>query len=67
MEALLIYVILLSHFVGDCLAGYWCKGGASIPTPNDNTTGEQCPQGKYCVEGKSQLYSSMYLNDKDAV
>ncbi|XP_077985305.1 uncharacterized protein LOC144439945 [Glandiceps talaboti] len=36
---------------GDCEAGYWCKGGASSPVPIDGVTGEECPEGHFCVAG----------------
>lgn len=34
-----------------CSAGYYCSGGAWIPDPVDNTTGNICPQFHYCPEG----------------
>ncbi|KAL8456161.1 hypothetical protein Emag_000007 [Eimeria magna] len=35
---------------GDCAAGYVCTGGASSPTPSDET-GSACPAGWFCLEG----------------
>lgn len=35
-----------------CSAGYFCSGGATIPTPTSvNTGGKFCSQGKKCLEG----------------
>ena len=34
-----------------CTAGYFCKLGATTPTPTDGTTGYQCPIGNYCPTG----------------
>ena len=42
---------LLCTFVGDCSAGYYCTGGAWIPDPVDNTTGNICPQHHICKAG----------------
>ena len=41
----------LNQSEGPCAAGYYCLGEASTPTPTDGTTGNVCPQGRYCVEG----------------
>ncbi|XP_071497018.1 uncharacterized protein [Diadema antillarum] len=38
-------------WTADCQAGYWCIGASSSATPNDGMTGEECPEGRYCVEG----------------
>ena len=38
---------------GDCMAGYYCLGGASLPNPRDDPTGARCPKGAYCPEGAS--------------
>lgn len=37
--------------VGDCSAGYYCTGGAWIPDPVDNVTGNICPQHHVCKAG----------------
>uniref|UniRef100_A0A3Q3IVN5 Uncharacterized protein n=1 Tax=Monopterus albus TaxID=43700 RepID=A0A3Q3IVN5_MONAL len=31
-----------------CHAGYWCKEGASSPSPLDGLSGSLCPPGQYC-------------------
>jgi len=36
---------------GQCKAGYYCARGASREDPTDGTTGDLCPEGRYC--GKS--------------
>ncbi|XP_071958738.1 uncharacterized protein [Antedon mediterranea] len=35
----------------DCEAGFWCKGRASTSVPTDGVTGQECPEGKFCVAG----------------
>lgn len=37
--------------VGECSAGYYCMGGAWIPDPVDNVTGNICPQHHVCKAG----------------
>jgi len=37
----------------DCLAGYYCTGGASIGTPTDGATGNICPTGHFCEAGST--------------
>jgi len=37
-----------------CAAGFYCKGGATTPTPTDGTTGDICSAGHYCEEGSSE-------------
>lgn len=34
-----------------CQAGYYCSGGASTPSPTDNSTGNICSPGHYCLAG----------------
>ncbi|CBZ50354.1 hypothetical protein NCLIV_008255 [Neospora caninum Liverpool] len=34
-----------------CSAGYICLGGAKVPAPTDNKTGQACPAGGFCPEG----------------
>ena len=41
----------LGAVTGDCAAGYYCIGGATIPNPTDNITGAICPEGHYCPDG----------------
>ncbi|XP_068507464.1 platelet endothelial aggregation receptor 1-like [Syngnathus scovelli] len=41
----------LSEPAGPCLAGFWCQGGASSPTPMDDLSGSKCPPGHYCPAG----------------
>ncbi|XP_077422977.1 uncharacterized protein LOC144052618 isoform X3 [Vanacampus margaritifer] len=41
----------LSEPAGPCLAGFWCKGGATSPTPLDGFSGSKCPLGHYCPAG----------------
>ena len=48
----------LNQSEGPCSAGHYCLSGASTPTPTDGTTGNVCPQGRYCVEGIG--YNGMY-------
>lgn len=36
---------------GDCDPGYYCLGGAWIPDPIDNVTGNICPQHYFCKGG----------------
>ncbi|KAL7981551.1 hypothetical protein Chor_005639 [Crotalus horridus] len=36
---------------GDCAAGFWCKGGAHVPNPDDGVSGQPCPAGHYCLSG----------------
>ena len=44
---------------GPCAAGYYCVGGAEVPTPNGtavcsgNFTGAKCPPGFFCPEGST--------------
>jgi hypothetical protein len=39
---------------GNCSAGYYCSINASVASPVDGTTGDQCPIGHYCPAGTSQ-------------
>lgn len=39
-------------WTGPCEAGFYCIGGASVKTPQDNTTGYRCPQGNTRKFGK---------------
>ena len=39
---------------GPCSAGYFCSSEASTPTPQDATTGDVCPKGRYCPQGSQQ-------------
>ena len=34
-----------------CATGYVCHGGASIPNPTNDLTGDSCPSGYYCSSG----------------
>ena len=36
---------------GNCSAGYWCKRGATQPSPPGDVTGEICPKGSFCPTG----------------
>ncbi|XP_051788209.1 signal peptide, CUB and EGF-like domain-containing protein 1 [Erpetoichthys calabaricus] len=40
-----------SEATGYCSAGYYCLGGAVMPFPTDDITGNECPRGHYCPEG----------------
>ena len=40
-----------SNYIRPCDAGYVCLGGASIPDPNDLSTGYICPPGSGCPNG----------------
>ena len=35
----------------ECSPGFWCKGLATQPNPDDGNTGEICPAGSYCPAG----------------
>lgn len=35
----------------DCLAGYYCAGGAATAAPVDGMTGDICSAGYYCPAG----------------
>ena len=37
--------------VADCFAGYYCLGGAIRGDPQDNVTGQVCPERYYCPVG----------------
>lgn len=37
--------------IGPCHAGYWCREGASSPSPLDGLSGSLCPPGQYCPSG----------------
>ncbi|CAH1797039.1 unnamed protein product, partial [Owenia fusiformis] len=39
---------------GNCTAGYFCAGNASVSAPIDGITGDKCPVGLYCPEGSPQ-------------
>ena len=41
----------LTAVSGDCDPGYYCLGGAYIPDPIDNVTGNICPLYHYCSGG----------------
>ncbi|XP_030258688.1 zonadhesin isoform X7 [Sparus aurata] len=41
----------LSEPTGPCHAGYWCREGASSPSPLDGLSGSLCPPGQYCPSG----------------
>ena len=36
---------------GNCTAGYYCIGGASVHNPMDGSSGDICPAGFYCPSG----------------
>ena len=46
----------LAAVSGDCEAGFYCSGGASLPVPLDGTTGDICPAGSYCPLGSPTHY-----------
>jgi len=35
----------------DCLAGFLCIGGSTVPNPKDNIKGKLCDPGHYCPQG----------------
>jgi hypothetical protein len=37
-----------------CEAGYFCRLGATVSTPNSTTDANVCPAGYYCVEGTTE-------------
>ncbi|POI30094.1 hypothetical protein CIB84_006155 [Bambusicola thoracicus] len=39
---------------GECTAGFYCKGGAVLPNPTDDVTGNICPAGTYCTAGSAE-------------
>ena len=42
-----------SAVTGQCEAGYYCMEGAQVQNPTDNTQGNMCPTGSYCIAGVS--------------
>ena len=46
----------LASVSGDCYAGFYCSGGASLPSPLDGVTGNICPEGSYCPLGSPTHY-----------
>ena len=62
----------LSNVSGPCDAGYYCLRGAKSATPKDNTTGNICPKGHFCLVGTSDpikcplgKYSNASGNEKE--
>lgn len=52
----------------DCSGGYFCKGKAKVPNPDDSgITGYQCPKGQYCEPGAAapKLCPIGSYNDKE--
>lgn len=39
----------------NCSAGFYCWLGAQSSRPNDNVTGNACPQGGFCPEGQQNF------------
>lgn len=48
---LAILLLCVFHPLGACHAGYWCREGASSPSPLDGLSGLLCPPGHYCPPG----------------
>lgn len=46
---------------GECTAGFYCKGGAVLPNPTDEVTGNICPAGTYCSKYPSSVRDSNSL------
>ena len=52
----------------DCYRGFFCKGSAKVPNPEDSgVTGFQCPKGRYCEPGTTEpkLCPTGTYNDKE--
>lgn len=56
----ILYLILSGHYcdasslpnvAGECDPGFYCTLGAKVPNPQDNVTGNICPEGHYCEKG----------------
>ena len=39
----------------NCSAGFYCWLGSKSPRPDDNSTGNACPEGAYCLEGSHNI------------
>ncbi|CAH1789577.1 unnamed protein product, partial [Owenia fusiformis] len=55
----------LGAMSGQCFGGYYCTSSATMPNPNDGTTGDICPHGAFCPNGTAapQLcQAGYYLN-----
>ena len=48
-------------WTGPCDAGFYCIGGASVKTPQDNTTGYRCPKGIWNLSTHMALKVSYIL------
>lgn len=49
-----IFTYLKQIFPGDCVAGYYCEGGANVTAPSPSAAyplNDQCPPGHYCPSG----------------
>lgn len=46
---------------GECTAGFYCKGGAVLPNPTDDVTGNICPAGTYCSKYPASVRDSNSL------
>ena len=46
----------LAAVTGDCAAQYYCTARAEFAQPDDGTTGNICPAGKYCTGVSSSHY-----------
>lgn len=44
----------LAAVSGDCLVGHYCLGGAITSAPINDSTGDICPAGSYCILGSPQ-------------
>lgn len=51
----------LSMPSGECTAGFYCKGGAVLPNPTDDVTGNICPEGTYCSKYPASVSDSNSL------
>lgn len=47
---------------GECAAGFYCKGGATLPNPRDDVTGNICPAGTYCSKCPALIRNKNFIS-----
>lgn len=47
---------------GECAAGFYCKGGATLPNPRDDVTGNICPAGTYCSKYPTSIRNKNFIS-----
>lgn len=40
--------------VSECSAGYYCRNGATVSTPDQGTDANVCPAGYFCEQGTTE-------------